>query len=225
MLAKSIFLAFALSTVGIAQEIDNGDVPNECRAVCASIVTLATQCDNQFSSLYSQWLNRKLKNLHNLIDNDGEELNCICSATGVSTQLPLCEACVAQFDNNDDNNDNGMNQNWFIHLFLKTTWTDPITDINELLRSCSFTTTSYNPSAASASVTNIGNSTSLTTPAPTNAQSTGTPQSTSTDASSPTSSGGDDRPAEQTETGAAPMPTVGVVGVGLGVLGLAMGIM
>ncbi|KAF2687002.1 hypothetical protein K458DRAFT_266953, partial [Lentithecium fluviatile CBS 122367] len=96
-----ILLAFALSAVGIAQDIDNNDVPNECRAVCASIVSLTAQCDQQFN-------------------DDAQELNCICSASGANTQLPLCEACVSQFDS--DNSDN---------------------DVNDLLRSCSFTSTSY----------------------------------------------------------------------------------
>jgi len=50
MLASSIFFAFALSAVGIAQEVDNNDVPNECRDVCASIVTLARQCGDQFGT-------------------------------------------------------------------------------------------------------------------------------------------------------------------------------
>jgi hypothetical protein len=35
---------------GLAQEVDNNDVPNECRDVCASIVTLARQCGDQFGA-------------------------------------------------------------------------------------------------------------------------------------------------------------------------------
>jgi hypothetical protein len=50
MLFSSVFLAFALSAVGIAQEVDNNDVPNECRDVCASIVSLARRCGDQFGA-------------------------------------------------------------------------------------------------------------------------------------------------------------------------------
>lgn len=193
MLAKTIFLAIALSAAGLAQEIDNNDVPNQCRAVCASMVSLAAQCDRQHP------------------DNDAQELNCICSASGANTQLPLCEACVAQFDDDTDD-ENSSRDN----------------DVNDLLRSCSFTRTSYNPSATATSVTNISGTPSLTTsgtPATTNAQSTGASQGNSQRPSTnaPTVTAGN-APVEQS-TNAAPLPTLGAMGVGLGALGLALGMM
>lgn len=51
MLFNSMLFTVALMTAAIAQEIDNDDVPMQCRAVCASIVSVAQQCDNQHSSL------------------------------------------------------------------------------------------------------------------------------------------------------------------------------
>ena len=59
-------------------------------------------------------------------NNDTAELNCICQAQNANTLFPTCEACVAQFDNdnddddndddnNDDNNDNGKPTPAYIH--------------------------------------------------------------------------------------------------------------
>jgi hypothetical protein len=45
-------------------------------------------------------------------DNDTAELECICRSPNAGTLIPTCEACVAQFDsdnNDDDDNDrNGL---------------------------------------------------------------------------------------------------------------------
>lgn len=49
MLAKNIILALTLAAFGVAQEIDNNDVPQQCTAVCASVVSLARSCDQQNS--------------------------------------------------------------------------------------------------------------------------------------------------------------------------------
>lgn len=40
-----------------------------------------------------------------LPDDDVAELNCICSAANANTIIPTCDACVAQFDVPDRDND------------------------------------------------------------------------------------------------------------------------
>ena len=107
-------------------------------------------------------------------------------------------------------------------------------DMGELLRDCSFTTTSFDPSATTASVTNIQGTASPTTPAATNSQSTNAQSSgaqssgasqTSTITNVPGLPTSSDAVSQQSETGAAPLPTVGAVGFGLGVVGFAMGLL
>ncbi|KAJ9144515.1 hypothetical protein NKR23_g5927 [Pleurostoma richardsiae] len=60
-------------------------------------------------------------------DDDSGYINCVCSADNAQTAIPLCEACVAVYDTNDGHDN----------------------DVNDLVRSCSFTTTSWNSAAAS----------------------------------------------------------------------------
>ncbi|KAA8651044.1 uncharacterized protein ATNIH1004_003737 [Aspergillus tanneri] len=57
--------------------------------------------------------------------DDTQELDCICKDSKAPTSIPLCEACIAQ--NSRDGHDN---------------------DANDLVRSCSFSTTSYNPTSS-----------------------------------------------------------------------------
>ncbi|KAF2004479.1 hypothetical protein P154DRAFT_386323, partial [Amniculicola lignicola CBS 123094] len=54
--------------------------------------------------------------------NDGNAayLNCLCNPQEMTIQIPLCEACVAANDDDGHNN-----------------------DVNDILRSCSFSTTTY----------------------------------------------------------------------------------
>ncbi|KAF2251133.1 hypothetical protein BU26DRAFT_276623 [Trematosphaeria pertusa] len=186
MLVKNLVLAFTLAAIGLAQDVDSNDVPNQCQAVCASVVSLTSSCDQQ--------------------NDDRAELDCVCQASGADTQVPLCAACVSQYDS--DGNDN---------------------DVNDIVRSCSFSTTTYNPPAASASLTMISGSASLTTPAASSAQSTDSAQSSGAITSGSGTAGG---AATQTtggaadqSTNAAPAPTMGVAGAGLGLLGFAIGML
>lgn len=45
MLTKTLFLAAALSVTGLATDIDDNEVPYQCRDVCSSIVKLTKDCD------------------------------------------------------------------------------------------------------------------------------------------------------------------------------------
>ncbi|KAH7116978.1 hypothetical protein B0J11DRAFT_106087 [Dendryphion nanum] len=125
MLVQNVILGFALSSLGLAQDVDNDDIPVQCTAVCSAVVALSRTCDAQNN------------------DNDPAYLNCVCNTVNANSIIPLCEACVSQFDS--DRSDN---------------------DVNDLVRSCSFTTTSFNPSATAASaslVTGTGSLRSLAT--------------------------------------------------------------
>lgn len=81
---QNLALIFALSAIGLAQDIDANDVPGQCTSVCASLVTLTRDCDNS-------------------TNDDAAELNCLCNATNASTLIPLCAACISQ--NGDRDND------------------------------------------------------------------------------------------------------------------------
>ncbi|KAL2069690.1 hypothetical protein VTL71DRAFT_14369 [Oculimacula yallundae] len=92
-----------LSSYVAAQDIDNNDVPLQCRSVCASVVTLSETCDRQNN------------------DNDSGFINCVCTGSNAASIIPACEACVANFDRNDGADN----------------------DVNDLVRSCSFSRASY----------------------------------------------------------------------------------
>ncbi|KAL2012123.1 hypothetical protein VTN00DRAFT_4841 [Thermoascus crustaceus] len=95
-------------------DIDHDDVDKrECWDVCKPIVRLSHDCDHKYD------------------DNDRAELNCVCSGPDARTLIPLCEACVAKYDDDDDDDDRHDN------------------DVYELLTSCSLQTTTWNTASAS----------------------------------------------------------------------------
>lgn len=187
MLVKNIAFVFALAAVGFAAEIDNNDIPQQCRSVCADVVSLAQECDRTNN------------------DNDRNELNCICSGTAAS-QIPICEACVRQFDDDTDDDDN-----------------DNDNDVFDVLTSCSLQRTTYNSAqatnapASSGSGSGSANPTAASTPAATTGSFT----------LAPTGGNVNEQSNNQQSTGAAaPMQTVGVAaGLGLGALGVVFGAM
>ncbi|KAH6713771.1 hypothetical protein BKA61DRAFT_483470 [Leptodontidium sp. MPI-SDFR-AT-0119] len=104
-----------LSSYVTAQDIDNNDVPSQCRAVCANVITLTQTCDRQND------------------DRDRNFINCVCSSANAAAEIPACEACVANFDRNDGADN----------------------DVNDLVRSCSFSRTSYRIASASSSLASL----------------------------------------------------------------------
>jgi hypothetical protein len=46
---QKLAIVFALSAIGLAQDVDNDDVPMQCRDVCSSVITLTRDCDNSTS--------------------------------------------------------------------------------------------------------------------------------------------------------------------------------
>ncbi|CAN9127045.1 unnamed protein product [Alternaria alternata] len=192
---QKLAIVFALSAIGLAQDVDNDDVPMQCRDVCASVVTLTRDCDNS-------------------TNDDVAERQCICNAQNANTAIPLCAACITQNGGELDN------------------------DVSDIVRECSFSTTSYNPSAAStappasASGTSVGSVTSMvsmtsamsnaSSAAPTTTMSGATSgSSAASNAASATSGTGGAGGAQQTTNG-APAPTMAAAAIGLGgVLGVA----
>ena len=51
MLFQNIIFAFALSSLGLAQDVDNDDIPTQCTAVCSAVVSLSRTCDAQNSTV------------------------------------------------------------------------------------------------------------------------------------------------------------------------------
>ncbi|ORY16162.1 hypothetical protein BCR34DRAFT_597955 [Clohesyomyces aquaticus] len=152
-------------------------------------------------------------------DDDRGFINCVCSANNANVQIPFCEACVAQFDPNDGHDN----------------------DMNDLARSCSFSTTSYNPSATAPlpsggmtqiSGTNIATITSVPSGiASTNARLASSLSSILASAGTATITNGGSPSTGSTaqqSTGAAHMleaPGAGAAGVGLGFLGAVVGML
>ncbi|KAF3038091.1 hypothetical protein E8E12_003140 [Didymella heteroderae] len=86
MLFHKLALVTTLTALAAAQDISQDDIPQQCTQICAQVVTIARDCDNQH-------------------DNDNAELQCICSAANANTLIPNCEACVAQYDTDTDDDD------------------------------------------------------------------------------------------------------------------------
>merc|ERR1711890_143516 len=72
----------------------------------------------------------KAQECDNTNSGDRQEVDCICNTQGASTQLPGCAACVRQYDTDDDDDDDDEN------------------DVDEVMRSCGFSSTTFNAAAA-----------------------------------------------------------------------------
>lgn len=73
------------SSVAIASKLDYDDVPNRCWAACDPVVGIAKSCDGRY-------------------DGDSAEIQCICDWDRAKTQIPLCSACITQYQNDMRNN-------------------------------------------------------------------------------------------------------------------------
>ncbi|KAG9193706.1 hypothetical protein G6011_03741 [Alternaria panax] len=196
---QKLAIVFALSAIGLAQDVDNEDVPMQCRDVCASVVTLTRDCDNS-------------------TNDDAAERRCVCNAQNANTAIPLCAACITQNGGELDN------------------------DVSEIVRDCSFSTTSYNPSAAStappasasgtsaasgassviSTITSRVSNTFSVAPTTTLSGATTSGSSAASNAASATSGSGTGSGNAQQTTNAAPAPTMAAAAIGLGgILGVA----
>ncbi|KAJ5345285.1 hypothetical protein N7452_003289 [Penicillium brevicompactum] len=124
-------------------------------------------------------------------DDDTAELSCVCKGKNASSILPMCDACITKYSK--DGSDN---------------------DANDLVRSCSFTTTSFNPSATAAGGASESAASGTTTGSVSTTAGSGA-TSTSGMASSSETSGSSSASASASATNAAigiSKPGVGTVG-------------
>ncbi|KAJ5907255.1 uncharacterized protein N7473_004171 [Penicillium subrubescens] len=172
--------------VAIAAKVEQDDVPNRCWDACGPVVGVSRRCDNQH-------------------DNDRAELQCICDWEAAKTQIPLCAACITQYGHHDNDRDDDDHDD-----------DDDDNEALDLVRSCRFTTTSYNAAAAT---TLSATATGTTDPAAASA--------TATASAGPTSSTGSTSSPSQTSTGstggaatASPSPGAAAGRTGPGVVSL-----
>ncbi|KAF1968889.1 hypothetical protein BU23DRAFT_558114 [Bimuria novae-zelandiae CBS 107.79] len=183
---QKLALVFALSAIGLAQDVDQDDVPQQCQSVCSSIVSLTRNCDNS-------------------TNDDAAETQCICNGNNASSLVPLCAAYIAQ---------NGG---------------DRESDVYDIVRSCSFSSTSYDSSAAATALSSaVSGASSLISSGSTPA--TASASQTSSGAVAPTASSSSPSASDASATdasssadfsGASPVPTFAAAAV-LGALGLAL---
>lgn len=97
MQAQQLFVLLGLVLVGnvALADLEQSDVPEPCYSACQSVVSASGRCDNETS-------------------DDNAEMQCMCDMDQASTQIPLCEACIAQYraDNpSGDEDDNDPHDN------------------------------------------------------------------------------------------------------------------
>lgn len=73
------------SNVAVASKLDHDDVPNRCWNVCGDVVGISKSCDAR----------------HEI---DSAEIKCICDWEKAKTQIPLCSACITQYQFDRRNN-------------------------------------------------------------------------------------------------------------------------
>jgi len=177
MLFQNLAIAAALTALTAAQEIEQNDIPQQCTQLCSQVVTIARDCDNRFNN-----------------DDNGEN-NCICTAPNASTLLPACEACVRQYDTDDDADDRNDN------------------DVRDVLNRCNFTAqSSFDAVSASSVVAAASTASAATTGSVVVTVTSGTNVATSVIAA----------PTQANTQNAAPAVTA-AAGLGLGAAVLAMG--
>lgn len=49
---QKLAIVFALSAIGLAQDVDSNDIPPACQSVCGNIVSLTQNCDNTTSTTH-----------------------------------------------------------------------------------------------------------------------------------------------------------------------------
>ncbi|VUC33337.1 unnamed protein product [Clonostachys rosea] len=109
-------------------DLDLGDTPQTCRSICQPIATLGDQCDVD------------LPGDNNDRQEDLLELQCFCTnnSFNVASVAALCQDCIRQNQNNGNDDAD-----------------DALEDINKIVRSCSFSSTSYAASAATSYIQSI----------------------------------------------------------------------
>jgi hypothetical protein len=102
MLFQKLVIVSALAAFVAAQDINQDDIPQQCTAVCAEVVSVSRRCDDA-TSMFSLPAVYKFELTPS--DDDRAELDCICRSPNANVLVPTCEACVAEFDNDDNDTD------------------------------------------------------------------------------------------------------------------------
>ncbi|CAG8080340.1 unnamed protein product [Penicillium nalgiovense] len=203
-----------LASVAIASKLDHDDVPNRCWSACGPVVGIANSCDARH-------------------ERDSAEIRCICDWDAAKTQIPLCAACITQYqtdrrnhkiahhdhdhDDDDDYDDDDYDNDNDID--------DDDNEALDLVRSCTLTTTTYNSAAAttaSTSTSTAGANTATTTDssnAATETDSAGTGGTNSQDSTDSAESAGSASSPTPTPDAAAGILAPGAVSMA-GVMGL-----
>merc|ERR1711939_1253218 len=107
MLFSKLAFVSGLATLSAAQNIDTNfdfdNIPAECTDTCMQVGAIVNGCNNDSN------------------DDQSAVLQCICTATDAARLIPNCEACVRQYNDDNDNDDDS--------------------DQYRLLTDCTFTTT------------------------------------------------------------------------------------
>merc|ERR1739845_111209 len=92
MLFSKVTIISALAAFAAAQDtdFDFDNIPAECTDVCAQVGSITNGCKNDSN------------------DDSSAVLQCICTANNANQLIPQCEACVRQYNGND--NDDGSDQ-------------------------------------------------------------------------------------------------------------------
>ncbi|KAI8677773.1 hypothetical protein NCS55_00495100 [Fusarium keratoplasticum] len=112
--------------------LDRDDIPRACDAICDPIVELTRKCDTDLRGDRDR-------------EEDRLEAQCVCTndSFDVGRIAALCADCIRQNwrDNDDDDDDDDQR--------------DHMEDIDDILYTCGFSSTSYVASSASAIVASI----------------------------------------------------------------------
>ncbi|KAF4970973.1 hypothetical protein FSARC_2076 [Fusarium sarcochroum] len=131
-LAIAPLLYLARADVGL----DRDDIPRECDTICDPIVQLTRTCDTDLRGDRDR-------------DEDRLEVQCVCTndSFNVGRVAALCADCIHQNaprdNDDDDDDDDDDNRN------------DDTKDIDDILYTCGFSSTTYVASAASAAVSGV----------------------------------------------------------------------
>ncbi|KAF5017811.1 hypothetical protein F66182_10234 [Fusarium sp. NRRL 66182] len=128
-LALAIAPLFLLARADV--NLDRDDVPRECTTICNPIVDLTRACDTD------------LRGDDNDREEDRLEVQCVCTndSFNVARIAALCANCIHQYapnnrDNDDDDDDDDIR--------------DDTRDIDEILFTCGWASTTYVASATAA---------------------------------------------------------------------------
>ncbi|OQO03557.1 hypothetical protein B0A48_10221 [Cryoendolithus antarcticus] len=219
-LTRISVLALATISAVLAQDVETDDIPQRCRNVCASVVSLSQGCDTN--------------------DNDDTaRLNCICTNPSASTEIPLCNACLTEVENDPDNNVADIARSC---SFASTTFASSLTSATSGATSSPATnaaslTSSISSAAASATsaaqstLSSVASSASSAASSAVNSASDATSSATAGTLSSVTNAAGSvvssatQAAASQTGNAGAVVTAMPLLGAGVGVVAAVLGMM